>query len=203
MGHRLKNLILLSTALALATAGCSVAVPDVTSLLSNLDSFSLTANNIRISNLSSLTSINLAATCDSNNMSFEYELPDSAPGVWLPVPVTSSGIFTSVSNQCTTGSGLSVTLDLSTTSPFSTMALGSTYSINFRDINTMNLSTTEAFSVTYSNFTLSDSKFINGQGFNNTKTSGAHSLKGQISNVPQIPLTTSGSYSLQGKILFK
>lgn len=85
------------------------------------------------------------------------------------------------------------------------MVLGNTYRITFRDINMFGLSQTEEFRITYSQFSLTDSRLINGQGLNNTKTSGAYTLQGKVIHTPQLPIVNSASntYTLQGKVVFE
>jgi hypothetical protein len=183
--------------------GCTVAVPEVTSLLSTFNSFKLTNNEYRISNLSELSGITLNASCDATNMGFEYEIPDVSVGVWNQVPTSSSGIFTLVNNQCSDLGYVNFTMDLSAVSPFSTMNLGETFQINFRDQNVLGLSQTQNFRITYSNYSLADSRFSNGQGLNSTKTSGSYTLQGRVMNIQQMVPVTSGSYTLQGKVIFQ
>lgn len=190
--------------LFLVNAGCSVATPSVRSLLSNFNTFRLTNYDLRINNLSSLSNITITANCDSNNLSFEYELTDLTPGVWPPVPATPSGIFNSINNQCSSTNTFTVSLNLSSTSPFSTMPVGATHRITFRDIHTLGISQTEEFRITYSYFTLSDNRLVNGQGLNSTLTGPTHILQGRIINRPQLPIVSgSGTHSLQGKALFE
>ncbi len=184
-------------------SACSVATPEVTSLLSNLTSFKLTSNEIRIQSLSELSSIAITADCNATNLSFDYELTDTAPGVWNPLPASPTGFFTSISELCSSSSTLSMTLDLSSTPPFSTMALGETKTLKFRDENLFNLSSEQEFRVVYSQMKLAEDQFSNGQGLSDIKTSGSYSLKGRITNIQQVPTSVSGTYTLQGRVLFE
>lgn len=203
--YLVRNFFLSISLLAL-NAGCSVATPSVTSLLSNLNSFQLTAHDLRISNLSDLSSITITASCDANNSSFEYDVSNALPETWSPVPTPASGIFTTTNNQCATSGTFSAMLNLGSTPPFNTMPIGSTFKIKFRDVHTMGLSRTEEFRITYSAFSLSDNRLINGQGLNSTRSGTSHTLQGRIINIPQYPVVnaaTPGIHTLQGKTVFE
>lgn len=203
MNRFARNFILILFTLAF-TAGCSVAVPNVTSLLSSLNSFKLDSTELRIDALSKLTIVNISARCDATNTSFEYELPDVAPGAWTAVPSNPNAIFTSTNDQCSTSGGLFLTLDLSSTSPFSSMAEGETKTIRFRDVNLMPaLSQTQEFHITFSVYNITDDRFNNGQGLNNTKNGTSHTLQGRITNIQQLDPVISGSYTLEGKVVFQ
>lgn len=199
----LKKLFIMTALFCLST-GCTVAVPEVTSFLSNFSSFKLTNNQYRIDSLSDLSTLSLSANCDASNTGLEFELTDIAPGVWNAVPTTTpSGFFISVTNLCTTSGNVSMTLDLSATAPFSTMTLGSTYKLSFRDTNLLGISQTEIMSITYSMTNLTQNRLINGQGLNNTKTGTSHTLQGRVINVPQLPTTTGTTHTLQGQTFFE
>lgn len=202
--HFVHSFILFSSLLALST-GCSVATPSVTSLLTNLNSFQLTDHDLRIDSLSDLSSVIITASCDMNNTSFEYDISNAVSETWSPVPSTPAGIFTSVAEQCLSTGTFSVVLDLTSTAPYSTMAIGSTFNIKFRDVNLMGLSRTEEFRITYSSFTLSENRLILGQGLNSTRTGTSHTLQGRIINIPQYPTVTGsgGLHTLQGKTVFE
>ncbi len=205
--HFVRSFILFSSLLALST-GCSVATPSVTSLLKNLNSFQLTNHDLRIDNLSDLSSIMITASCDTNNTSFDYDISNAVPESWSPVPLTTSPMFTSVTEQCASTGTFSVVLDLTSVTPFSTMAVGSTFKIKFRDVHAMGMSRTEEFRITYSYFSLTDNRLVLGQGLNNTRTGTTpnYTLQGRIINVPQYPIVNAnapGTHALQGKTVFE
>ncbi len=189
----------------LLLSGCTAANPSVKSLLSSLDSFSLNQHQIRIQSLADLSNITVDATCDSNNTSFEYHLPSDPVDTWTTLPSTPTGIFTAIDNQCTTNRKLSFSMNLSATSPFSTMTLGSTNSIQFRDQNVLGISFVENLDILYAQVTLSDNRLLNGQGMNNTITgSASDTLQGRAVPIQQYPtITGSASDTLQGTAVFQ
>lgn len=204
--RRYVRSFILSTALLALNAGCSVATPSVTSLLSNLNSFQLTNHDLRINNLSELSNISITASCDANNSSFEYDVSNAVPETWSPVPSPAAGIFTTTNYQCASSGTYSVLLNLGSTPPFNTMPIGSTFKIKFRDVHSMGLTRTEEFRITYSAFSLSDNRLINGQGLNSTRTGTSHTLQGRIINIQQLPVVnaaTPGTHTLQGKTVFE
>lgn len=184
-------------------AGCSVATTDVTSLLSNLNSFKLTSNDLRIDDLSDLSNITIAASCSFQNTAFQYELTDVSPNTWDPIPASASGFFTSINDQCATNSTFNHTLDLTSTPPFSTMAIGQTFRLRIKDTHMFGITVTEEFRITYSMMTLSENGLVNGQGLGSPRTSGSYTLKGRVTNKQQYPMAVSGSYTLQGKASFE
>ena len=203
--NRFARRFILSILLLAFTAGCTVAVPNVTSLLSSLNSFRLETNDVRIDALSDLLDVSLRARCDATNLSFEYELPDTAPGIWTAVPATPDSVFTSINNQCSNLGTIDWHFNLSSTPPFDTMVEGDTKRIRFRDVNMLPaLSQTEEFRITFSVFKITDDRFINGQGLNNTKNGTTHSLQGRIINIPQLePISGGGAHTLEGKVVFQ
>lgn len=181
---------------------CSVAVPDVTSLLSNLGLFKLNQNELRIQSLSELSSVTISAQCSQISTGFEFEFSNVMPETWVLAPTSASGNFVSVNEQCATANTVSFVLDLSTLPPFSSMTLGSVLQIKIRDMNDLGLPTTETFKIIYSNYNLLAQKQILGHGVNKTLSSNSFSLKGRLIERSET-VSTSGSYSLQGKVIFR
>jgi hypothetical protein len=201
---RLRPLFFIS--IFVCVTGCTVAIPEVTSLLSVFNKFALSSHDLSIDDPSlDLTAVVINASCDENNTSFEYELSDDSPGTWSPV--IASSLFTSVTDLCSSTGTLSLVADFSTVSSFSAMTIGQTRRITFRDVNLTGVSKVEEFRITFSSFTMADSRVNNGQGLNNTKTGsvGNYTLQGRITNVNQYPTVTGsvGNYTLQGKAVFQ
>jgi hypothetical protein len=191
---------------AYLSAGCSVATPHVKSLLSQMITFKLNVNDLRIHALSELSHVYISGSCDSSSAGFQYSQPDTAPGSWILFPSTvPSGIFTTFQNNCATSNNFSLELDLSSTTPFSTMALGTTYKLDFQVMGFGGLLAKDEFRITYSNYSLADDQFNNGQGLNDTKTSVStnYNLQGRITNIEKLPIISGTTHTLQGQVVFQ
>lgn len=138
------------------------------------------------------------------NEGFEYDLTNGATETWTPVPSAPDSIVTAIDNQCASNSRVSLTLDLSTVPPFSTMGLGDSYVVKLRDINKVDFSHTETFRVVFSNFSLASNRLIFGQGPNTSSCSGVYCLQGRVLGLSDLDTTKEpGPYTLKGKVIFK
>ncbi len=195
---------LLGALLAISISACTSAGTDVTSLVKNVKFFKLNSNEIRITHLNQLNNILLQGDCNIMNEGFEYDLTNGATEAWTPVPSVPDSIITAIDNQCASNSRVSLTLDLSTVPPFSTMGLGDSYVVKLRDINKVDFSHTETFRVVFSNFNLASNRLIFGQGPNTSSCSGGYCLKGRVLGLSDLGThTPSPTYTLKGKVIFK
>lgn len=194
--------VLIKTLLCLSfwtvLTGCSAAGTNVVSLLGSIGLFKLDSYDVRISSLSELSSFTVSAQCSVLSTGFMTDITNPSTDTWDTLPTT----YVTVNDQCAS-SGIAIfTFNLSSQAPYSTMALGQTYQIRIKDINAINMPTTETFNLTYSNYNLASHKRILGQGGNITLVSGSYSLKGRLVEISD-SAATSGVYTLKGKVVFQ
>lgn len=179
-------------------SGCTAAGTNVTSLLGNLGLFKLEQTELRIQSSTELSNIQVRAQCTTLSTGFEIDISNPASDAWSSATVP----YLTVNDQCASSGFVEFTLNLSSEAPFSTMALGDSYQVRFRDINAIGMSTTETLTIIYSNYNLASHKRVVGQGGNITLTSGTYSLKGRLLEVSD-QASTSGSYTMKGKVVFQ
>lgn len=184
--------------------GCTAATPNVSSLGGMLNPFYISQSEIRVDDLSDLSSITITAQCLLNQTSFEFEIPDiSNPVSWTPLTITPP--IVGITNSCNTTQTLAVTLDLDTYDDFPTIigTMGAFRTIRFRDNNLTGFPFTDEVRVIYSPMVLSQERFIFGQGNNNPICQGPYCLRGRVVNQTLSETQVQGSFKLKGRVVYQ
>ena len=192
----------LSLGLSLALVSCTEAGTNVRSLLPSLNLFTLDQDVLRISNLSQLSSVTFSARCTSQNQGFEFDVSNTPPGVWDLMPTSlPAGRYLGVTNQCATGGTIAFTLNLS--SDFATMTPGSSRILRVRERDNLGLNTIRTLTIIYSELTLQSPQRLLGQGGVTAISSGRFALHGQVTEISDLTKTTSGVFTLEGRVMFQ
>ncbi|MFN8791248.1 MAG: hypothetical protein ACK5Y2_07320 [Bdellovibrionales bacterium] len=83
------------------------------------------------------------------------------------------------------------------------MTPGSTRLLRVRERNSLGLNTVRTLTLVYSNINLESPQRLMGQGGVATVTSGRFALQGQVTEISDLTKTTSGVFTLEGRVMFQ